>query len=139
MNIEYAMAIVFIGICTVFDWRRMEIPALIIHGFGILSLIFSFACRRSELHTLLYSLIPGIILLILGFLTRESIGYGDGLAVLVLGILLGIRRCVAAVFAGFILSAIVALILLTFRKVSGKSRLPFIPFLAAGLGVALFG
>lgn len=138
MSIEYAAAIIFIGICAIFDWRKMEIPAAVIYGFGAAAFAVVLLFIRPEASSLLYSLIPGMAMLALSMLTRESIGYGDGLAVVILGMLLGIRKCMAAVLTGFLLSAVFALILLIFHKVNGKSRMPYIPFLAAGLGVVLF-
>ena len=86
---------------------------------------------------MIYSLIPGAFLLAISLCTRESIGYGDGWTVLALGILLGLWKCFVVVFAGFLFSAIFSLILLVLRRVNGKSRLPFLPFITMGLGVVM--
>ncbi len=132
------MAAAFIGICCIFDIRKKEIPVFIIVAFGLLSLIAVAIAQKTELYSVLYSLIPGAAMLGLSLCTKESIGYGDGFAVLVLGVLLGFLECVFVVLAGLFLSAVVGLVLLVFKKVRGKSRMPFMPFLAAGLGVVFF-
>ncbi|WP_342757871.1 prepilin peptidase [Kineothrix sedimenti] len=132
------MAAAFIAICCIFDIRKKEIPIFIIVAFGILSLIAVAIAQKPELYSVLYSLIPGAAMLGLSLCTKESIGYGDGFVVLVLGVLLGFVECVFVVLAGLFLSAVVGLVLLVFKKVRGKSRMPFMPFLAAGLGVVFF-
>ena len=132
------MAAAFIAICCIFDIRKKEIPVSIIVAFGLLSLIAVAIAQKTELYSVLYSLIPGAAMLGLSLCTKESIGYGDGFVVLVLGVLLGFTECVFVVLAGLFLSAVVGLVLLVFKKVRGKSRMPFMPFLAAGLGVVFF-
>lgn len=132
------MAAAFIAICCIFDIRKKEIPIFIIVAFGILSLIAVAIAQKPELYSVMYSLIPGAAMLGLSLCTKESIGYGDGFVVLVLGVLLGFVECVFVVLAGLFLSAVVGLVLLVFKKVRGKSRMPFMPFLAAGLGVVFF-
>ncbi len=132
------MAAVFIIMCCIFDIRKKEIPVLLMAAFGLLSLIAAAVVQKPELYSFLYSLIPGAAMLGLSLCTRESIGYGDGVAVLVLGVLLGVGECAFAVLAGLFLSAIVGLVLLMLKKVRGESRMPFMPFLAAGLGVVFF-
>lgn len=137
MSIEYGVSVVFVVVCSVFDIRRKEVPVLLVGVFGLLALIAAII-RKSELYPLLYSFIPGAAMLALSLCTRESIGYGDGLIVLVLGVFLGLGQCWAVVLSGLILSAAAGLVLLIFHKVNGKTRIPFIPFLAAGLGVVVF-
>lgn len=138
MQKQYVLAIIFIIICTVFDLKKKTIPVLIIAISGMLSFGFLFI-EETDWYLVMYSLIPGAVLLMLSLCTKESIGYGDGFIVLILGLLLGITKCVTVVFIGFFVFAIFALFLLLIKKVNGKSKLPYVPFLAIGLGVVLFG
>lgn len=132
------IAAAFMAICCVFDIRKKEIPVYIIMVFGIVSLVIVAIKQKPELYSALCSLIPGAVMLGLSLCTKESIGYGDGFVVLVLGVMLGFAKCTVAVLAGLFLSAIAGLVLLVLKKVRGKSRMPFMPFLAAGLGVVFF-
>lgn len=138
MQNEYLIAILFISVCAFFDIKRKEIPVLLIMIFGIVSIILVGISDNPDWMMILYSLIPGAALLTLSLCTRESIGYGDGFVVLVLGVLLGLSKCLSCVFLGFFLLSACSLLLLVLRKVNGKSRIPYMPFLAAGLGVVLF-
>ena len=131
----WIIAAVFLITASITDIRKKEISVILIGLFVAASAAYSIVFQSMKWNDFLYSLIPGISLLALGIMTKESIGYGDGLLVLALGILLGLEKCLITVGMGLAASAIYALVLLTLRKVNGKSRLPFVPFLTIGLGV----
>ncbi|MBR6770416.1 MAG: prepilin peptidase [Lachnospiraceae bacterium] len=125
----------FLIAASITDIRKKEISVILIGLFVATSIVYSIAFQTMKGNDFLYALIPGSSLLALGIMTKESIGYGDGLLILALGILLGLEKCLITVGMGLAASAIYALVLLAFRKVNGKSRLPFVPFLTIGLGV----
>lgn len=133
----WIITVVFMVICTVVDVKKKEIPIAFIMLFGFLTAVYIGLFDKREIILILYSFIPGALLLALSLCTRESIGYGDGLVVLVLGMLTGVETCFLVVGLGLLVSSLCALILLVLRKVNGRSRLPFIPFLTIGLGVVL--
>ncbi len=137
MGIEWKWIIIsiFMVVCTVMDMRKKEIPAVIIVLFGLPLLCHMIFGNERQWIGLLYSLMPGMFLLMLSYCTKESIGYGDGLVVLVIGICMGTGICIAALAAGLMISAVCGMALLVFRKAGGKTRMPFVPFLSAGLGV----
>lgn len=139
MQIKWMIAIAFMVVLTAIDIRKKQIPVIILFIFGVTAAFFIVRSGEREGISVVYSLIPGVFLLTLSLCTRESIGYGDGWTVLVLGLLLGLWDCVACVFVGLILSALFSLTLLVLRKVNGKSRLPFLPFITLGLGVVVVG
>lgn len=81
-------------------------------------------------------LLPGIGLLLLAFFTKESIGYGDGVAVLVLGLWTGTAFALKTVIAAFILAGFYGGICIIRRN---TEPMPFVPFLLLGMEVVLFG
>lgn len=134
-GMEWVISFIFIAICAAEDIRKKEVPVAILALFGILSLVYIGVWGKREWMDVIFSFIPGVSLLLLSLCTRESIGYGDGLVTFVLGILMGWEGCLAVVMIGLLSSAVTALVLLICRKAGGKSRIPFVPFLAVGLGV----
>ena len=78
-------------------------------------------------------MIPGILLLWLSAATGESIGYGDGMAVCVLGLWIGGGMVLKVLAVSFLLAGIGGIICV-FRK--KREPMPFIPFLLLGLEVA---
>ena len=80
---------------------------------------------------------PGVLLLILALLPRGGVGTGDGLCLLLCGLVWEARWCWEALLLGLTCGGVYALGLLALRKGTRKTRFPFLPFLAAGYGLTL--
>ena len=133
MQTEWIIAIAGMAVLAIIDIREKKVPILFLILFAVPALLCRMA-EGGEWTDILYSSIAGVFLLMVSFCTKESIGYGDGWTVLILGLLVGTEGCLVTVCIGLLLSACVSLILLMLHKVNGKSRLPFLPFLTIGLG-----
>ena len=123
------------------DIRTKRISILFPCVQFFVSVIYSlYGLSKGTMHyeELLLSFVPGILLLIISFISRQGVGIGDGLMVLAIGPVLGMADMLLATLIGFTLSSIVGGILLIMRRVNGKSTMAFIPFLTAGVGVMSF-
>lgn len=98
---------------------------------AIILIIIRIILNMSDLPDILLSLLPGIILLTISLITRQSIGYGDGIVFMTTGAGVGSEYIVLLVFISFVLSSVYALFLITKRK-SGKTAIPFVPFILSG-------
>jgi leader peptidase (prepilin peptidase)/N-methyltransferase len=67
---------------------------------------------------------PGTLLLLIGFATKESIGYGDGWLLLALGMWLSMERLVYMLGVGILCAVLYALL-------RGAKEVPLVPFLTA--------
>lgn len=123
------------GVCLliqgVWDIRTKEIPLWVSLGLGGCSFLYS-VCNQREWLCICFSLIPGMICLMLGYCTRQAVGYGDGILLCALGMLYPMEELlticlVAIVFAGF-----VGLVLLVVFRKNGNYEIPFVPFLFLG-------
>ena len=85
---------------------------------------------------MLIGMLPGALLLGMGFVTKQ-VGYGDGLATLILGTALGSGKSWLLFCASLFLMAICSILLLALRKAKYKTRIPYLPFLAAGWLLAI--
>ncbi len=123
--------------CTYYDLRFRKLPLLALIAFGIV--IFMVIGLDGSLFSraIFLRIIPGTIFLILAFMTKQAVGYGDGIIIILLGLSLGLKRCVTVVFTGLILSSVVSVFILLMKKGSRQTRLPFVPFLLIALGVTL--
>lgn len=84
------------------------------------------------------SLIPGTVFLATAAATGKA-GYGDGIVLIMLGLMSGAKVCLLVMTAGLFLLAIFSGVLLALRKVQRTSRIPFLPFLAVGWTIAVCG
>ena len=79
----------------------------------------------------------GVMLMFIARLTGESIGMGDGLALVVTGIFLGFWGNLELFLMALFFAGATALFLLIVKKKGKKYRLPFLPFLAAAYLIQL--
>lgn len=140
-NVLTGIAFFLVVISAFFDVRRREIPISVIVVGGILGIamnLWQIVGGNLSISEASASLLPGIFVLLIGLVTREKVGYGDGFLLLVIGLFTGFCHCFLVLCISLLLISFFALILLCMRKAEQNSRLPFVPFLAAGLGVLFF-
>ncbi|NLL78490.1 MAG: hypothetical protein GX234_01530 [Clostridiales bacterium] len=78
------------------------------------------------------AILPGVLLLLIGYVTKEAVGYADGWSILLLGLLLGGRAAVCVMFTAFLFAAVYALWLIVGRRADRGMRFPFLPHISAG-------
>ena len=71
----------------------------------------------------------GLIIIIISFLTNESIGLGDGIIICSTGLMLGWKKNMIMFFLACFICAVLSAVLLTLKKVDKKSKIPFVPFM----------
>ena len=138
MWIEILM-FVFLGICAVYDGLEREIPLAVV-WLGIIAAIVlniqGLAGDGTFMSAVLY-VIPGVMFWLLGFISGEKVGYGDGWLLVMIGLFMGLWKCFLILMIGLVSGSLVVLTLLVFKKVSRDYRLPFAPFLLFGMGVVV--
>lgn len=112
------------------DIRYKEIPIIVTIIGGIVGVICSIVQQRVPIE-LLCATIPGLVSLVLGKVTRQAIGYGDGFLLCAMGMYVSCEVLLSILMNACILAGVVALALLVFRRKRGKDQLPFVPFLLA--------
>ena len=104
--------------------------------FGMLALLYFWYKESFIWQELVRRVMPGLFLLFLSWISRESIGYGDGAAVIVLGLWTGVLFTLLTVCIGILAAGVWSMVCLI-RKKTGP--IPFIPFLLLGMEAALVG
>lgn len=132
---EYCISLLFLALMAREDIREKRISAYKIAGFAGAAVLYLMAEGQLDWGEIMRSLLPGGLLLLLAFLTRESIGYGDGAAVAALGLWTGGWFAMMTVATGIMFAGAYGVVCL-FRK--KKELIPFLPFLLLGMEVALF-
>lgn len=132
------MELLFLGIGTYFDIRDRELPITFFAAFGMLGIICNVIWKYQSLENVMIGCLIGGTFLLAGWITKEAIGYGDGIGLMVLGIFEGLKGLIPIVFGSFFLSGIYGLWNLMGLKKSGSDTMPFFPFmLLAFMGVSL--
>lgn len=135
------LLILFLGACAVFDIRKKEVPInLILTGIVFSSgiNIWQIYDRNITIADAGAALVVGVFMIGVSFCTRERIGYGDGLILIVSGLMIGFYQCFLGLCISLVFSSVCALFLLMTHKAGKDSGLPFVPFLTVGMGVSFF-
>ncbi|MCR5671901.1 MAG: prepilin peptidase [Butyrivibrio sp.] len=133
--------ILVLAITSIEDIRKKEIPAVTVILAAIISAAsvgYQIYLGQSAYLDLALSLTPGIALLLTALITKGALGGGDGLIALAMGPALGFRLMATGMMAALLLSAVLSIILLAFKRAERMTRLPFVPFMTLGMGVAVF-
>ena len=137
MVIKEVVLLAGLGIMRVEDIRKKGIKRLWLIGLGIVGLIFTIADAEVLCVSFLLRFVPGVVFVLLAWATREQIGMGDALLILVMGWYLNAIELVDVCLLAFFIAGLVALVLLVVIKKSKKFELPMVPFIFAGYVVML--
>lgn len=135
--VQNAVSVLILSVLSGQDIKYKQISGYIVWiytGIGILiSLLFSGVFEA------VLSAVPGILFILLGKLSYEQIGIGDGITILALGIWVGCQRILFIIILGTLLCGVLSIIMLLFNTKENirEKRIAFIPFLLVGLVVSI--
>lgn len=133
-------------IIFVYDFKYMEIPMLVLWIGVAMSLIFCifqdyqslqglFSIFESRTFSgLIGGIVAGGFFFALAAYSNETwMGYGDAYLGLLAGLIVGWPAIWGALMLSFVIGASVSVALITFRRKTMKSQVPFAPFLITGV------
>ncbi len=115
---------------SIMDIRKKSVPVLFLVLAAAGSTLMSILDQCDTKEKLL-GLIPGGALLAVGKLSG-CVGSADGVMLLLIGAMYGLREGSELMMYSLLLAAAVSVFLIALRHASRKDTLPFIPFLLAG-------
>ena len=137
-GIRLLLAALYVGICSVQDFRRRKIslPVTVCAGCAAFLLDIPIMAKGGEnIFYLIPGLLPGVLFLFLSLAAEGAAGKGDGYCFLVLGALLGTRMVWIIALTSLLFASLCGILLMIFRRAERKTRLPFLFF----TGLALAG
>lgn len=121
-----------------FDMKEKKVPIIllvvgliIVVGIKTEYILFGGDKGMMNITAPLLGCVPGLFFLGLGKITK-AVGLGDGMILLILGILVGYGQMIILLTISLLLQAVVSVLLLGLKKVNLKTGIPFIPFLTGG-------
>lgn len=122
-------------VSSVMDIRTRRLPVwLLVLGSSLSAAAVLY--QKSGYFDILRGVMPGLSLLAIAFATKKA-GYGDGIVLSCLGMVLGGEKVLLLFGLSSFLLALCSLVLLVFRKVGRNTGMPFLPFLTAAWIVVL--
>ena len=126
------LCIGYLSLLSVLDIRTGKLPVWILIFGAVASGAYQIIWGKQPMWMILSGAAVGALFLLVSRVTREGLGYGDSILMGILGIYLGVEKLLSVLSVAFLLSAILAVIVLAFRKFRRKSAFPFVPFLCMG-------
>ena len=126
------LLVCYLGIGAIMDGRRKAVSLSYLWIGVVLALGFLWKEGVNEgLETgqLTVRLLPGVFFLLCSRFTKEKVGYGDGLILLILGICLPAPSIWQVWMVSVFLITLWAGILLCTKRGNRHTRIPFVPFL----------
>lgn len=124
--------LVMLGVYAIEDIRKRTISISFLPLFGLAGAGLHLFQRDMGIVSILLGMVVGAGLIGICFLTRESIGLGDGLIFLVTGVFLGGSANVELLLFSLLYAAVFSLGALIVGKKKRKQEIPFIPFVFLG-------
>ena len=119
---------IWLGVLGIWDFKYKEIPlwfSVCGGGIGVLYVVL----ERKSIEEVLIACLPGLGALLFSWVSRERMGYGDGVVLLAMGFYLSIHQVMLMGMLAFFLAAVVALLLIIIGKKKRNYRMPFVPIL----------
>ena len=126
-------------IIFIYDFKHYLIPDKILFPAIIVSLFYQFFFSEHFLNHILAAIIASGFFFVIFLISKGKwMGFGDVKLAILMGLLLGVRPVLAALFVAFFLGSVISIFLMVLHKKGLKSEIPFGPFLIAGTFIALF-
>ncbi len=110
------------------DVRKKELPLPLLAVCAAAGLVICLITKEPSLSGMFGGICIGGVLLLCALISRDSIGFGDGLMFVVTGIYLGFWGNLVLLFMAAVVCAAVGGILMLTKKYTRKQNLPFAPF-----------
>lgn len=111
------------------DFRKKEVSVVSCIVAAVLGIFLKLPVICTQWGDMLLGVSVGVFLLIVAYVSRESIGYGDGLILITSGILLGGYRNMMLFCYSLFLCGLLSAFLFLGKKVGRRSRIPFVVFM----------
>lgn len=133
--------LIILIISSIGDIRKQEIniwEILACLAVSIIRIVAECLTGSFDMAEIIVCLLPGAFLISMGLLTRQSVGFGDGLLALSAAPALGASATCIGLLAAIFICGLASALLLTIKRVGKNFRIPFVPFMTLGMGVAMF-
>lgn len=116
----------FLVCLSIEDTRKKELPVwlLIVGGFGC----FIYGVLQAGIGNMLIGMLPGIFMMVVSMVFPQSLGMGDGIVIVLHGMIYGWKKTCVWVANSFLIVACIGVIISCIKKKT-RMELPFVPFL----------
>ncbi len=126
--ISAAAALLFLAAAAYEDYKTQRISLILVAAGAVIGILMMIVINEKTIMQILYGILTGNAILLIGYASREAIGYGDGLIFIITGIFLGWVNNVLLIISSLLLAAVCSMILMLLRIKKRNDRIAFAPF-----------
>lgn len=119
----------FLFLNALYDLRKREILLFPTILFGIVGCFLPLLEQNTAYPDIFTGMLPGLFLFLVRWISSGSIGCGDAILLLCIGLWTGFWDCLLILIGGLLLASIYSAILLLKKTHHRKDQIPFVPFL----------
>ncbi len=120
---------VFYGLTAIDDVRTKSIRVSEVIIFAVIGVLIDVILKPYSWVSIAGGVAVGAVLYIISILTKEKIGKGDAMIVMISGLYLGFMNTVIVLWLASLLAAIFGVIMVRLRGHQIDVEIPFVPFL----------
>lgn len=135
--VEKSLLLLGLFLCSWQDWKKQIIYAIVPGLLSVMGITLHIFLQNISIWSMLGGMLLGGALLAIGRLTKEAVGFGDGMIFVLTGIYLGFWNNLELLLLTTGMAGIVALFLLITKRRGRKDRLPMVPFVLCAYVVLL--
>ena len=128
LQISVWLVCLILGIQSYWDIRDREVPLAVTAAGILLGLVVSMIQKREGIDMLL-ALGIGVAVLMLGKITNQAIGYGDGALICMMGCFFSAEYLWAILMVAILIAGVTAGVLFVCFHKKKDDTIPFVPFL----------
>jgi len=140
------LIVTFGYIASVYDIRQKRIPnglVLAMAGLWFVTIMPALLLNTNAVIPLLKDsalgfFVSGGMFLTIYLISKKGLGGGDVKFIAAAGLYLGLSGSITTILCGTLLTAIIGLVLIMFKKIGRKDTIPLAPFLYVGILITLF-
>lgn len=130
--LQNIVLLVILGMFAYQDYRKRKVSLFFLLASAICGIMFELCLRLHTIGDVVSGMGIGAALLIVAVISRERVGIGDGLIMVVTGMFLGFAGNLKLFLTSLLLIGTAALILLILKRKEKNDQIPFGPFLFGG-------
>lgn len=132
---EMIELVILLGIISIIDIATRKIPVVVLVFMAAVGMACTFTSGKT-MGSVAIAVVPGIVLLAAAFVTKQQIGYGDAVVIMLMGLFVTADIICSALVMGLSIAGILSVIMIAFKRSNLKKQIAFTPFLLLGYGLA---
>ena len=124
--------LLFLALAGWIDRKNLMLPIALIAAGALAGVLVNILTRQKSFLDMAAGTGIGLVMLLIGYASRQALGYGDGLLMAAAGVYLGGTETIVLLLCSLLVAAITSIALLAAKKKNRKDRIAFASFVLAG-------